>query len=141
MIGIIVVTHLDIATPLIHEAERVLGSQENIVGLNLRASESSQVLSQKLAEAVQRCCPNGIESAEGALILTDLYGSTPTNTCLNQLKSSSLPVEILTGVNLPMLVSALTYRTKLSVKELAGKVLADGQRGIQNVKSVPSARF
>lgn len=135
MIGIIIVTHLDISTPLIQEAERVLARRlEMLIGVNLHSYESSQFLNAKICDAIQFFKKTN-EECSGILILTDLFGSTPTNVCISQLKSATSEIEILTGVNLPMLISSLTYRDRLNLKTLADKVLLDGQKGIQRIKN------
>ncbi len=132
MIGIIVVTHLDTATPFIQEAERMLGKQKGVIALNLHENESLDRLCRHLSEQIENCFKEQGEEGEGVLILTDLFGSSPTNACLKTLYSSERPIEILTGVNLPMVISSLSYRTRLPLKELAEKVLADGQKGIKH---------
>ncbi|MBI2118070.1 MAG: hypothetical protein HYT97_00410 [Elusimicrobia bacterium] len=135
MIGIIIVTHLDIASPLIQEAERVLAKKLNmLIGINLHSYESSQALNAKICDAIQFLKKTD-EGCSGILILSDLFGSTPTNVCVSQLKSKETDIEILTGVNLPMLISSLTYRDRLDLKSLADKVLLDGQKGIQRIKN------
>ncbi len=132
MIGIIVVTHLDTATPFIQEAERMLGNQKCVMGLNLHENESLESLCQHLSESIENCFKEHEGEGEGVLILTDLFGSSPTNACLKTLYSSQRPIEILTGVNLPMVISSLSYRSRLPLKELAEKVLSDGQKGIKH---------
>lgn len=135
MIGIIIVTHLDTATPFIQEAERMLGKQEGVIALNLHENESLDSLCLHLSESIEQCFKPSNGEGEGILILTDLFGSSPTNACLKTLYSSKRPIEILTGVNLPMVISSLSYRSRLPLKELAEKVLLDGQKGIKHATS------
>ena len=136
MIDVIVVTHSDVATHLIQAAERVLGQQKNVVGLNLSLEDSLEFLTAKIGDAVTQCSQRPKDPCDGVLILTDLFGSTPTNASLSQIRRIPQQIEILTGVNLPMMISALAYRNKLGLKDLADKVAADGQKGIRNAKAV-----
>ncbi len=136
MIGVLVVTHLNIATRMIEAAERVIGKQEVLSGIDLTEDDSLESMTAKILEQVQRCSKGASGSCGGILILTDLFGSTPTNASLAQIQKSLDSVEIITGVNLPMLLSALSYRGRMPISELAQKVLADGQKGIRNAKSI-----
>ena len=136
MIGIIVVTHLDFATNLVTAAERVLGKQRNILGLNLHRNAFVDDMVRSISNGIQECLTNPEEPVTGVLILTDLFGSTPTNASLKQLQTTDHLVEVVTGVNLSMVISALTYRKRLPLKELVEKVISDGQKGIRNAKLV-----
>ena len=141
MIDVIVVTHSNVAGHLIEAAERVLGKQQDLIGLNLHTDDSLINLTAKIADAIGQCCAqNPDQPIDGILVLTDLFGSTPTNASLAQIRRLNQPIEILTGVNLPMMISALTYRGKMNLKELAEKVMQDGQKGIRNAKSIFMSR-
>ncbi len=76
-----------------------------------------------------------LDTGDGVLILTDLYGSTPSNICKDNLESSH--VRIVTGLNLPMLVRVMNYPT-LSLDEIAANAVAGGQGGIVDCRSVDS---
>lgn len=139
MIGIIVVTHLEIATRMIEAAERMFGKQDKLLGLDLKSDDSLQSMTQKIAGAVTDCIHND-ECRDGILILTDLFGSTPTNASLAQIAATRRPIEVLTGVNLPMLASAINNRSRLTLAELSAKALYDGQKGIRDAKSILMSR-
>ncbi len=138
MIGVLVVTHLNIATRMIAAAERVIGDQENLSGLDLKSEDTLDKMKDKVLKYAKRCSKG--PDCGGLLILTDLFGSTPTNASLSRITKSSDAVEVVTGVNLPMLLSALAYRKRLPLAELADKVMADGQKGIRNAKSILKSR-
>jgi len=142
MISIIIVTHSNVATNLLEAAERILGKQTNLMGLNLNTEDSLADLTAKIARAMQEgisSCAD--QTSVGVLVLTDLFGSTPTNASLSQIRILNQPIEILTGVNLPMMISSLTYRNKMNLTELAAKVLSDGQKGIRNAKTELMSRL
>lgn len=138
-IALLVVSHLDFSKHLVQAAERIVGKQTHLHAVTLPAEESLPRLAQEISQAIRHCFqgtqPSGQKNqreCEGVLILTDLFGSTPTNLVLSEALALSQPVEIVSGVNLPMLLSALSNRGHLSLKELAEKVMADGRKGIQN---------
>lgn len=141
MTGIVLVTHLRLSLHLIEAAERIVGKQPNLISVSLEADESLHALAEKISQAIQSCLKNFPEGSEGVLILTDLFGSTPTNASLSLIQNNLKTVQILTGVNLPMLISALSNRNKMNLNELAEKVLADGKKGIQNAKELLLARL
>lgn len=89
---------------------------------------------QGLADALQRLSP-----MEGTLILVDMLGGTPCNTSL--LKTKDLPCEIVTGVNLYMLLSGFTHRGGMDLKSLAAKVAEDGRRAIVLAKDLLKKRM
>lgn len=128
------VTHLDFATNLVVAAERISGKQRNILGLNLHRNAFVDEMLKNISSGIQECLNNPEEPVTGVLILTDLFGSTPTNASLKQLQIMSCPIEVIAGVNLPMVISALTYRNRMNLKELVEKVISDGQKGIRNAK-------
>jgi mannose/fructose-specific phosphotransferase system component IIA len=134
MIGVIVVTHLDFATNLVTAAERVMGKQRNILGLNLHRNAFVEDMVRSINSGIRECSNNPEDPVQGILILTDLFGSTPTNASLKQLQIEKMDLEVVTGVNLAMVISALNYRTRMDVKELAEKVISDGQKGIRNAR-------
>lgn len=130
MIHVIVVTHSDVATHLVESAERVMGKQENLAALNLHLDASLEQLTETISGAMRACQTS--PPPQGILILTDLYGNSATNASLAQVLHAPCPVNILTGVNLPMMISCLTYRGKMTLEDLTRKVAADGQKGIRN---------
>lgn len=131
-IAVLVVSHLDFSRHLVQAAERIAGKQAHLYAVTLPAEDSLPHLSEEISQAIRYCFQENQSECDGLLILTDLFGSTPTNVVLSQALAFSHPVEIVSGVNLPMLLSALSNREHLSLQELAEKVMADGKKGIQN---------
>ena len=76
-----------------------------------------------------------LDQGEGVLVLTDVYGATPCNTVCKVIASNS--VEAIAGVNLPMLLKALTYREQ-GMAKLLEKAVSGGQAGIINIHSEPT---
>lgn len=134
MIGIVVVTHLDLSSRFVEAAERILGKQKFLIAVSVEMNEPSTQIAGNVCGAIEGCLNNVEQPLDGVLILTDLVGSTPANSCLMQMKQMDRPIEIVTGVNLPMLVSSLINRSKLGLADLGVKVAADGKKSIQNLK-------
>jgi PTS system mannose-specific IIA component len=126
MIGILLVTHGTLGDTLLDCASHILGkrpeqaSSVNIIG-HARQEEVNPVLRARLAE---------LEQGEGVLILADIFGATPCN-CVTEVLVAG-KVEAVAGVNLPMLIKALTYRY-LTLPELAAKAVSGGMEGIFNL--------
>ena len=129
MIGVVVVTHGHFGRELLRTAEEIIGRQEAAVGISVTHETGSESLSRSLEEAWNR-----LQSPEGVLFLVDMLGGTPCNTAL--LQTARLKAEIVTGVNLYMLVSAFTRRSQMDLRSLALKVAEDGRRAIRLPKDL-----
>ena len=131
MINILIISHCDLTKELIKTTEFIAGKQENIfyIEQNIK-DENLASLQQKIGEILKK-----INNESGTLILTDMLGGTPCNASI--LLSKNFNIEILTGVNLPMILSAVfASRTAQTAKDLADKVLADGKKSIVNAKQM-----
>ena len=126
MIGIVVITHGTLAETLVETATMIMGVQENLFTITFLARDSIESLQEKLHKAVQPFLDSG------CLILTDILGGSASNICYDYLQEEY--VQIITGVNLPMLIEALNFKNQFSVAELGQKVQAGGTNGIINIK-------
>lgn len=120
MIGIVVVSHGHLAEELVKAAETIVGPSPRIVSVSIGWADDPSVANDALENAL------GDVGAEGALVLTDMFGGTPTNVSLPFLGSG---VEIVTGVSLPMLIKALSSREG-ELGELARAVRDQGRGAI-----------
>ncbi len=134
MISVIVITHGQFGQELLRTAQDIVGRQEAIAALSVTSDMGLENVSQSLGETIQR-----LATSEGTLILVDMLGGTPCNTAL--LKTKDLPAEILTGVNLYMVLSSFTHRGSMDLKTLAGKVAEDGKRAIVLAKDLLMKRL
>ena len=126
MIGILIVSHGAFGESLIHSASHVLGKRPlylRQLGVTVHDDPDSLL---PIAEDLIRFLDQG----QGVLVLTDIYGATPSNIAARLLKPGR--VEVLTGVNLPMLLRALTYREE-SLETLLSKALSGGDEGIMRM--------
>ncbi len=131
MINILILSHCQLTRELIKTAEIIAGKQENLFYIDQDIkSENLASLQQKISEILDK-----INNEKGTLVLTDMLGGTPCNASL--LLAKNYNIEVLTGVNLPMILSAIfTSRAAQSAKELADKVLTDGKKSIVNAKQL-----
>ena len=127
MIGILLITHYGLGESLVQCAVHVLNKRPaQLVQLGVAAQDDPLdllPLAQDLVEFVDK--------GEGVLILTDLYGATPANVAAKLLKPGR--VEALSGVNVPMLIRALTYREK-GMETLLARATSGGRDGILHMK-------
>ena len=122
-IGIIIVTHVDYGSSLLKAAEFILGPVQDCTSIQVDASFEVEETVNRLKDAV-----NLLDKGQGVLVLTDMFGGTPTNLSLSLLGARQ-DVEVLTGVNLPMLLRVLGNR-KRPLPELAELALQAGCEGI-----------
>ncbi len=101
MVGVLVATHGKLGEELVRTAEQVVGPLARVRTMAVVASEPD--VQQKIREAIDE-----MEQGQGVLVLTDLFGGSPTNLCLTCLTSRH--VEVITGVNLPMLLKLGSLR-------------------------------
>lgn len=124
MIGIVVVTHGKLADEMIDSAKLIVGSMDAVEGVSIAADDDMQHAQNRILEAIKKTDKNG----DGVLILTDLFGGTPSNLSLSFLADRK--VEVLSGVNLPMLLSLATGREGKSLDEAAEMAMNAGKKNI-----------
>lgn len=133
MIGIVIAGHQDLAPALRRAAEGIVGPMESVEAVSLSYDEAPAAAQKKLEEAVSRA-----EGGDGVLIFTDMFGGTPTNLSLPLLAESR--VEVLTGVNLPMVLKAHTARQEMDLGRLSTFLREYGSQNIVLASQVWNAR-
>ncbi len=123
MIGLVVVTHGLLAREFIAAMEHVVGAQDNTQSICIGADEDMDRRRTDIAEAIR-----ATDTGDGVLILTDMFGGTPSNLALSLLDKDK--VEVLAGVNLPMLIKIAEARDTATLAELAAQGLEAGSRYI-----------
>jgi PTS system mannose-specific IIA component len=124
MIGIVVVTHGRLAEELVNAARAIVGDIPRIAAVSMGWSDDASVAREAIVRAFQAA--GGGDAGGDVLVLTDMFGGTPTNLSLPFLSPS---VEIVTGVNLPMLIKLIQTREG-SLREIARMVRDEGQEAI-----------
>jgi PTS system mannose-specific IIA component len=123
MVGMLLVTHRRLAQELIATAEMIVGEMENCIGLSIEPDLSVEDLRQQITEAIDE-----LNGGDGVIMLTDMFGGTPSNLSLSFLNQEG--IEVVTGVNLPMLIKLAHSREDCPVDELARVVKDYGRRSI-----------
>ena len=123
MVGILVVTHRRLAEELIATAELIVGEIDSCVGLSLDPNLAVDNLRRQITRAM-----NEVNDGDGVIVLTDMFGGTPSNLSLSFLNEEG--IEVVTGVNLPMLLKLAHSRQDLKVDELARVIKDYGRRSI-----------
>jgi len=130
MIGIVVVTHSGLGEALIEAAEFILEDHlEAGTAVSVDLRQSAERLREKIKTGIKR-----VDEGEGVLILTDMFGGTPSNLSLSFLEEGR--IEVLTGVNLPVLIRAARMRKDKSLSELAERLQAYGRKSISLASGV-----
>lgn len=120
--GLLVLTHGGLASELVRALERIVGPVERVRALSIGWDDDLTAARRSVQDAIAEVDPGG-----GVLILTDMFGGTPTNVALSFLRDG---VEILTGVNLPMLVKFANLRDSSALRDAALRIKDQGQRSI-----------
>jgi len=124
MIGILIVTHAQLGEAFIDASEFILGRRpETTVSVSIDISENADRLRKKIAEGIKE-----VRQREGVLILTDMFGGTPSNLSYSFLEEGR--VEVISGVNLPILIKAVNSRKKMELVKLAECLEAEGKKSI-----------
>ncbi|ELY0462651.1 PTS sugar transporter subunit IIA [Listeria innocua] len=124
MKAIFVCTHGNAAKELVQSAEMICGKQENTSFVPFEVNESAENLQMKIVNEIAK-----LDVSEGLLFLTDLKGGTPFNVLIRLIENFN-EVELVAGVNIPLLLEAFLSREMLPLKELANQVAETGRLGI-----------
>jgi mannose PTS system EIIA component len=123
MVGIVIVTHGNLARDLVEVTEIIVGSCSGVVPVTIQPEEGIAEIARKVENAIKTS-----DHGQGVLILTDLFGGTPSNVSLSFLHEDK--VEVLSGVNLPMMIKIATNCDSADLKELARLGKAAGKKNI-----------
>ena len=130
MIGITIVTHRQLGDALIDAAGFILGSKPDaVVSISIDINEKVDALRSDIAKAIKM-----VQQDEGVLILTDMFGGTPSNLSYSFLEDGK--VEVISGVNLPMLIKAVGSRDKMALTELAVHLETYGKKSISMASGI-----
>lgn len=123
MIGIVVVTHGRLADELVAATEHVVGPMEACTSISIGPDDDMERRREDIRQAVEDA-----DTGSGVIILTDMFGGTPSNLSISLLDKGK--VEVVAGANLPMLIKLAEARTRLTVDELAASATEAGKRYI-----------
>lgn len=123
MIGGVIVTHGQLANELVSAAEMIVGEIHHIIAVSIGWHDEVDIAREEIERAIQQ-----VDSGGGVLLLTDMFGGTPTNIAASFLGQAS--VEVVTGVNLPMVIKLAAQGKDEALAELARRVRDEGQQQI-----------
>lgn len=124
MIGIVIVTHGALGEALIEAAEFIVGSRpESVVAVGIDLNQNVDKLREKVSAGIKK-----VGKDKGVILLTDMFGGTPSNISYSFLEEGR--IEVLAGVNLPILLHALNTRGKTGLSELAAGLETFGKKSI-----------
>ena len=125
LLGVVVVTHGHLATELVNAAEMIAGDLPRFAAVSIGWHDDVETAREAIAAAIQRV--RG-DQAPGVLVLTDMFGGTPSNLGMTFLEEGR--VEVITGVNLPMLLKLASLRASADLADAAQAVRESGRNNI-----------
>ena len=133
MIQILIVTHADMAKGILSSAELIMGPQKNIATIGLCGEDSFESFNEKVRGKLAE-----LANEDGVLVFVDLYGGTPCNVTAANITGPSMEktphCECVSGVNLPMLIEALSMRESMTLEELKDHCITTAPEGVKDIK-------
>jgi len=123
MIGLLIISHCDLGKEFLNAAELIVGKLEAADSISITQTTESKEILEEISKKIR-----SLNQGEGVLVLTDMFGGTPSNLSLSFLNDEK--VEVLTGVNLPMVIAVSNDRDRLTLGELGEKAQQAGKRSI-----------
>jgi mannose PTS system EIIA component len=123
MIGLVLVTHGGLASEFITAMEHVVGPQERVEAICIGPEDDMEGRREDIAAAIAK-----VEEGDGVIILTDLFGGTPSNLAISLMKSEK--IEVIAGVNLPMLIRLEGARKAMDVRSAVAAAREAGRKYI-----------
>ncbi|HEX9902460.1 MAG TPA: PTS sugar transporter subunit IIA [Acidobacteriota bacterium] len=133
MIGGIVVSHGKLGEELLNALSIILGEAPNIEAISIGWYDDVDESKKRINQSLKR-----VNQKSGVVIFTDMFGGTPSNLSYSFLKGNE--VEIITGVNLPMLIKFVSLQRSNSLKEVARKVVEQGKKNIHLASALLDAK-
>jgi PTS system mannose-specific IIA component len=123
VIGVVVVTHGQLATELVNAAEMIVGDLPQFTAVSIGWHDEAGDAREEIAQAIDR-----VRGEEGVLLLTDMFGGTPSNLGMTFLERDRL--EVITGVNLPMLIKLAGLQKSSDLLAVAKEMREHGRNAI-----------
>jgi PTS system mannose-specific IIA component len=133
MVGGVIVCHGRMAEELLNALTIILGEAPNIEAISIGWYDDIEESKKKIAQSIKR-----VDKKNGVVIFTDMFGGTPSNLSFTFYKDNQ--VEVVTGVNLPMLIKFVSLQRNDALKETARKVVDQGKKNIHLVSALLSSR-
>ncbi len=131
MIGLVIVTHGGLAQEFLAALEHVHGPQEQVVAISIGPNDDMETRRVEIVEAV-----GNVDTGEGAILLTDMFGGTPSNLAISVMEQAK--VEVIAGVNLPMLIKLASIRGESKLEEAISEAQDAGRKYISVASKILS---
>ncbi len=128
-IGGVIVSHGQVANELLAAAETVVGDLSNITAVSIGWHDDVEAAKDEISRAIKK-----VSDGRGVLVLTDMFGGTPTNISAMFIKEGE--VEIVTGVNLPMVIKLASNNREMTLLEMAKEVEEQGKQAIYRTSAL-----
>jgi len=128
-IGGVIVSHGQVANELLAAAEAVIGDISHVTAVSIGWHDDVEMAKDQVDRAIK-----SVSKGTGVLVMTDMFGGTPTNIAAMFLKKDE--VEIVTGVNLPMVIKLAANRKEITLAELAREVEEQGKQAIYRTSAL-----
>ena len=128
-VGGVIVSHGQVANELLAAAEAVVGELSHIIAVSIGWHDDVEIAKAEIARAIKN-----VSQGSGVLVMTDMFGGTPTNISAMFLKENE--VEIVTGVNLPMVIKLASHTQETTLAELAKEVEEQGKQAIYRTSAL-----
>jgi PTS system mannose-specific IIA component len=122
-IGVVIVTHYQIGAEFLHALRLIVPNAPDFLSVSIDPKQSVDEMREMIENSLKRA-----DSGSGVLVLTDMFGGTPSNISLSFVEEAG--VEVVTGLNLPMLIKLATLTEEKTLEELATFIKSYGQRNI-----------
>ncbi len=132
-VGGVIVSHGQVANELLAAAETVVGELDHIAAVSIGWHDDVEIAKAEIERAIKQ-----VSADNGVLIMTDMFGGTPTNISAMFIKDGE--VELITGVNLPMVIKLASQNKELSLTELAKAIEDQGKQSIYRTGSLLEPR-
>ncbi len=132
MIGLVLVTHGRLASEFIAALEHVVGPQRNVAAICIGPEDDMEQRRKEILDAVAR-----VDDGSGVVVLTDMFGGTPSNLAISIMDKAR--IEVIAGVNLPMLIKLASVRSRESLPEAVASAQAAGRKYINVASRLLSA--
>ncbi len=129
MIGLVLVTHGQLASQFVAAMEHVVGPQEHVVSICIGPDDDMEQRRRDILEAVDL-----VDKDDGVILLTDMFGGTPSNLAISIMDKAK--VEVIAGINLPMLIKLASVREQMSLSEAVDKAQESGRKYISVASKV-----
>jgi PTS system mannose-specific IIA component len=129
VVGAVIIAHSSVGEQLIATAEYIVGKIAGITSISIDYETNVFEARKKTSEAIKQ-----VDQGDGILLMTDLFGGSPSNIAFSFLNNGK--VDIVTGVNLPMILTFWNKRTNGTLQEIAKYVQLSGTRGIARVRDL-----